>query len=114
MKRVMSARSLRQRVGIALLAGVVLLTLAAPILEINPPDAQFADRAYAPPTRPHLRDATGFHWPFIYRQQLDNRLMRSYRDDLSKRVTLNWWTHKIGGLHRNDFIMAARSDGLYQ
>jgi len=30
------------------------------------------------------------------------------------RVTLNWWTHKIGGLHRNDFIMAARSDGLYQ
>jgi 4a-hydroxytetrahydrobiopterin dehydratase len=30
------------------------------------------------------------------------------------RVTLNWWTHKIGGLHRNDFIMAARSDDLYQ
>ena len=23
-------------------------------------------------------------------------------------------THKIGGLHRNDFIMAARSDALYQ
>jgi 4a-hydroxytetrahydrobiopterin dehydratase len=30
------------------------------------------------------------------------------------RVTLNWWTHKIGGLHKNDFIMAARSDHLYQ
>ena len=30
------------------------------------------------------------------------------------RVTLNWWTHKIGGLHRNDFIMATRSDDLYQ
>jgi len=30
------------------------------------------------------------------------------------RVTLNWWTHKIGGLHRDDVIMAARSDGLYQ
>ena len=29
------------------------------------------------------------------------------------RVTLNWWTHKIGGLHKNDFIMAARSDKLY-
>lgn len=26
------------------------------------------------------------------------------------RVTVSWWTHKIGGLHRNDFIMAARSD----
>ncbi len=26
------------------------------------------------------------------------------------RVTVQWWTHKIRGLHRNDFIMAARSD----
>jgi hypothetical protein len=26
---------------------------------------------------------------------------------------LQWWTHKIGGLHKNDFIMAAKSDGLY-
>ena len=29
------------------------------------------------------------------------------------RVTLNWWTHKIGGLHKNDFIMAAKSEALY-
>lgn len=28
------------------------------------------------------------------------------------RVTLTWWTHKIKGLHANDFIMAARSDQL--
>ena len=28
------------------------------------------------------------------------------------RVTLQWWTHKIGGLHKNDFIMAARADSL--
>ncbi len=30
------------------------------------------------------------------------------------KVTVDWWTHKIGGLHRNDFIMAARTDRLYQ
>jgi 4a-hydroxytetrahydrobiopterin dehydratase len=30
------------------------------------------------------------------------------------KVTLDWWTHKIGGLHKNDFIMAAKSDELYQ
>ena len=30
------------------------------------------------------------------------------------KVTLNWWTHKIGGLHQNDFIMAAKSDALYK
>ena len=28
------------------------------------------------------------------------------------KVTVRWWTHKIGGLHRNDFIMAARTDSL--
>ena len=26
------------------------------------------------------------------------------------KVTVTWWTHKIKGLHRNDFIMAAKSD----
>lgn len=30
------------------------------------------------------------------------------------RVTVTWWTHKIGGLHRNDFIMAAKTDQLYK
>lgn len=29
------------------------------------------------------------------------------------RVTVTWWTHKIRGLHRNDLIMAARTDQLY-
>ena len=29
------------------------------------------------------------------------------------RVTVSWWTHKIGGLHRNDLIMSARTDDLY-
>ena len=29
------------------------------------------------------------------------------------KVTVNWWTHKIGGLHKNDFIMAAKTDELY-
>ena len=28
------------------------------------------------------------------------------------KVTVGWWTHKIGGLHRNDFIMAARTDQI--
>lgn len=29
------------------------------------------------------------------------------------RVTVTWWTHKIKGLHRNDFIMAAKTNELY-
>lgn len=29
------------------------------------------------------------------------------------KVTVTWWTHKIKNLHRNDFIMAARTDQAY-
>lgn len=29
------------------------------------------------------------------------------------KVTVWWWSHKIEGLHRNDFIMAAKSDLCY-
>ena len=28
------------------------------------------------------------------------------------KVTVSWWTHKIRGLHRNDFLMAAKTDAL--
>ncbi len=28
------------------------------------------------------------------------------------RVTVSWWTHKIGGLHANDFIMAAKTEQI--
>ena len=30
------------------------------------------------------------------------------------RTTVSWWTHALGGLHRNDFIMAAKTDQLYE
>jgi 4a-hydroxytetrahydrobiopterin dehydratase len=29
-------------------------------------------------------------------------------------VTVDWWTHAIGGLHTNDFIMAGRTDSAYE
>lgn len=28
------------------------------------------------------------------------------------KVTVTWWTHKIKGLHKTDFILAARTDEL--
>ena len=28
------------------------------------------------------------------------------------RVTVQWWTHVVKGLHKNDFIMAAKTDEL--
>lgn len=29
------------------------------------------------------------------------------------KVTVNWWTHKINGLHENDLIMAAKCEKLF-
>ena len=29
-------------------------------------------------------------------------------------VTIKWWTHELGGLHKNDFICAAKTNNLYQ
>ena len=29
------------------------------------------------------------------------------------RLGVSWWTHKIKGLHRNDFVMAAKTDEVF-
>jgi 4a-hydroxytetrahydrobiopterin dehydratase len=29
-------------------------------------------------------------------------------------VNLSWWSHKIKGLHMNDFICASKSESIYQ
>ncbi len=29
------------------------------------------------------------------------------------KVKVVWWTHKVRGLHQNDFIMAAKTDRIY-
>ena len=29
------------------------------------------------------------------------------------KVQVSWWTHKIRGLHENDFIMSAKTDQLF-
>jgi 4a-hydroxytetrahydrobiopterin dehydratase len=30
------------------------------------------------------------------------------------KTNVTWFTHKINGLHRNDFVMAAKTDELYE
>lgn len=29
------------------------------------------------------------------------------------KVTVTWWSHRIKGLHQNDFIMAAKTEQIY-
>ena len=30
------------------------------------------------------------------------------------KVTVSWWSHKIKGLHKNDFICASKTDALFE
>ena len=30
------------------------------------------------------------------------------------RLTVQWWTHVVKGLHKNDFIMAAKTDAIFE
>jgi len=30
------------------------------------------------------------------------------------KVIVNWWTHTVAGLHKNDFIMASKTDQLME
>ncbi len=79
----------RARAGIVALLAIAVLACLAPWLAPNRDDEQF-DRAYAPPMRIHMHDATGWHAPFVYLQVIGDRTMRAYRDDTTRGVPLEW------------------------
>jgi peptide/nickel transport system permease protein len=82
-----------RRVAIGVLAACAMVAIAAPWFASNDPSAQFENQAFAPPMRVHVRDAQGWHAPFVYRQRLVDRISRTYVDDQSQRVPLRWLTH---------------------
>lgn len=82
-----------RKAAAGLLVLFALLAAAAPSVTANDPNLPFSDRAFAPPMRVHVRDAAGWHAPFVYRQQrVGERIDRSYGDDTTHRVPLRWFT----------------------
>jgi peptide/nickel transport system permease protein len=74
------------------LAGWLAVAVLAPWLAPNDPGVQFDGRAYAPPTRVHVRTAPGaLAAPFFYAQILVDPLQRRYLDDESRPVALRWF-----------------------
>ena len=74
------------------LAGWLAVAVLAPWLAPNGPGVQFDGRAYAPPTRVHVRTASGaLAGPFFYAQTLVDPLQRRYLDNESRRVALRWF-----------------------
>jgi peptide/nickel transport system permease protein len=76
---------------LAIVVGALgVLAVGLPLAAPYRPSEQFVDRVYAPPTRIHLRDAGGWHAPFIYKQKIEDQLMRRYAEDRGARVPLRW------------------------
>jgi peptide/nickel transport system permease protein len=73
------------KAGIALLAFVVLLAAAAPLLSPNDPARTNPDLAFAPPSTIYVIDPAGnVVAPYTYPQRLVSRLERRYEEDRSR------------------------------
>jgi len=81
-----------ERAGVSLIVLTATFAAFAPVIAPNQPGDQFTDRAYAPPMRIHVFDQSGFHRPFVYAQVQDDRLLRHFHDDTSRRIPLGWFT----------------------
>jgi peptide/nickel transport system permease protein len=78
--------------GSVLLSVVVIAAALAPMLAPNDPATPFADRAYAPPMRVRVWDGQRLRRPFVYPQVLENRLLRTFRDDRSRPIPIRWFS----------------------
>ena len=81
------------RAGAAVLAIVCAIALFAPVLAPHSGREQFADRAYAPPMRLHVWGPNGWQRPFVYRQAIEDRIGRTYREDRAALMPIAWFSH---------------------
>ncbi|MGH9350418.1 MAG: ABC transporter permease [Vicinamibacterales bacterium] len=80
-----------RRVGVALLAGIGLLAIAAPVVAPNGPDATFRDLAFAPPSRVYVLDPAGsLVAPYTYPYRVVSRLERRYEEDRTRPQPIRW------------------------
>ncbi len=78
--------------GLSLLAVIAAASLGAPVAAPYSIDRQFRGLLNAPPTVPHIRDASGaWHAPFIYPWTLTNQLEQRYEQDRTTTVPLHWF-----------------------
>jgi peptide/nickel transport system permease protein len=79
-----------RRFGVSVLLSAAGLALAAPSIAPHSYRDQFADRAFAPPMSVRVRDASGWHAPFVHPQVLEDRLMRRFVEDTTTRAPIRW------------------------
>ncbi len=76
--------------GRALLVVIVLVAIAAPWLAPNPPDRQFNDFFYAPPTAVHVFEG-GLQAPYFYPLRIVSRLERRFEEVRDRPIRIEWF-----------------------
>ncbi len=90
----MTSLGLASRSGGVVLAVVMTLTALASFVAPHGQGEQFSDRAFAPPMRIHLFDASGVRAPFVYRQVIaGDRVNRIFHEDTTTPVPLRWFSN---------------------
>ena len=80
-------------IGRALLIGIVFIAVFAPWLAPNPPDRQFNNYFYAPPTRVHLFG--GGEGPYFYPLRIVSRLERRFEEVRDHPVRIAWLNGRL-------------------
>ena len=101
-------------VGVALLALMTLVAVAAPWLAPNPPDRRFPDLLYAPPTPVHVVRPDGTPGrPYIHPVVLVSRLERTFEPDRSRMVDVRWFENgRLLSVPRAASTALAKRDGV--
>jgi peptide/nickel transport system permease protein len=86
--REVARRGWAPRAGVALLLTIAIMVAMAPWIAPHASSDQFPDKAYAPPMRIHLVDGGRLRSPFVYRQVLEDRLLRRFGEDRSQPLPL--------------------------
>jgi peptide/nickel transport system permease protein len=106
------ATDIKTPILIAAIAGIHVIILFAGFFAPYDPTTQNRELAYAPPTRLHFSDASGFHLrPFVYETSLADGQDDSYRDtyseDRNRRYSVQFFTrgpsYRLLGIVQADF-----------
>jgi peptide/nickel transport system permease protein len=80
------------KAGVVLLAFVVTLALAAPLLAPNDPDRRTRDLSFAPPSKLYVIDPAGnLVPPYTYQLRLVSRIERRYEEDRFRPQPIRWF-----------------------